>query len=176
MNGTHGSAASVCNSREGFFTPGTTCGPSQHFHRQFVDARYGEGIVAAGRRNVDSKADLVWMLDDVMRYVHYELHLFGDPALPQWADVLGELALEHSGKYSIAEGSYAVTVTAGGAPVPGATVTVYSDDFSVRASGETDDAGAVLLEPSVRKPMTLHLKAVKADYLPATGDVRVTRK
>ena len=176
VNDAHGSAAMVCNSRNGYYEPGSLCGSSQHFHRQFVDARYGEGIVAAGRRNVDSKADLVWMLDDVMRYVHYELHLFGDPALPQWADVLGELALEHSGKYSIAEGSYAVTVTAGGAPVPGATVTVYSDDFSVRASGETDDAGAVLLEPSVRKPMTLHLKAVKADYLPAADDLRSTRK
>ncbi len=176
VNDAHGSAAMVCNSRNGYYEPGSLCGSSQHFHRQFVDARYGEAIVAAGPRNVDSKADLVWMLDEYMRYVHYGLNLLGDPALPQWDAVLGTLELEHGGKYSIAAGSFEVTVNAGGVPVPGATVTMYSADFSVWASGETDAAGAVVLEPDVSRPTTLYLKAVKADYLPATGEVRASRK
>jgi len=176
VTGVHGSAASICNSRSGLFYPGTTCGPSMYFQREFVDARYGEGIVTAGRMNVDSKADLVWMLDTATRYIHYGLNLFGDPAIPQWGSVLGELALNHAGNYVIGQGGYQVTVTANGVPVPGATVTLYSADFSVWTSGETDDFGVVLLTPNVTEAMTLYLKAVKADYLLATDDLKATRK
>jgi len=171
----HGSAALLCNSRYGWMDL-LTCSPSQFINREFVDARYGEGIVTAGRMNVDSKADLVWVLDAYSRYVHYEVNLFGDPAIPQWGSVLGELALQHAGKYVIGQGNYQVTVTAGGVPVPGATVTLYSADFSVWASGETDEFGVVLLNPVVPKAMTLYLKAVKADYLPAADDLKATRK
>ena len=90
--------------------------------------------------------------------------------------MLGELALQHAGKYVIGQGGYPVTVTAGGVPVPGATVTLYSADFSVWTSGETDDFGVVLLNPGVTKAMTLYLKAVKADYLLAADDLKATRK
>ena len=171
VNDVHGAAAAVCNSFVGWYEPGTTCSPSQHFHRQFVDARYGEGIITVGRMNMDSKADLAWMIGEYTRFVHYGMNLFGDPAIPQWGGVLGELALLHDGTYVIGQGGYRVTVTANGVPVPGATVTLYSADFSVWASAETDDLGVVLLNPGDVAPMTLYLKAVRADYLPAADDL-----
>jgi len=174
VNDEHGSAAFVANSRYGWYEPGTVCGSSQHYERQFVDARYGEEITTAGRMNVDSKTDLVWMLDPFMRWCHYELNLLGDPALPQWNSVLGGLALQHAGEYVIGQGGYRVTVTVDGAPVPGATVTLYTTDFAIWASDLTNESGVAQLNPGDVDSTTLLLKAVKADYLPATDTVQVT--
>jgi hypothetical protein len=173
VNDDHASAAFIACSRYGWYSPGTSCGPSQHFERQLVDARYAEGIITAGRMNVDSKTDCVWMLDEYNRWCHYELCLFGDPALPQWSTLRGTLALAHAGGYVIGQGDYEVTVTAGGFPVAGATVTIYSADFSIWVSGVTNLMGVAALDPGALAPMTLYLKAVKADYLPATDDLEV---
>ncbi len=172
----NGAAAFVCNNRNGYYNPGQTCGNSHYYHREFVDARYGEGIHTAGWMNVDSKTDLIWMLDEYNRYVHYELNLFGDPAIPQWGSLLGTLSMEHKGRYVPASGTYLVTVAADGAVVPGATVTMYSADFSVWASAVTNDSGIAQLHPGEVDAKTLYLKAVKSDYLVATDDLKVRRK
>jgi hypothetical protein len=170
------SAAFIGCSRYGWYSPGSTCGPSQHFERQAVDACYAEGIKTAGYMNVDSKIDCIWMLDAWNRWCHYELCLHGDPAMPQWIDVYGTLAMSHSGTYQVGQGNYQVTVTAGGSPVNGATVTMYSDDLTVWVTGQTGANGVVQLNPGTVSPMTLHLKAIKADYLRATGDVTVVNQ
>jgi hypothetical protein len=172
----HGSAALLCNSSSGWYNPGELCGASQYYEREFVDARYGEGIVTVGWMNVDSKADLVWMLNEYNRYVHYELNLFGDPAMPQWGSVEGHLAMEHAGKYVIGSEIYKVTVTDGEVPVPGATVTMYSSDFTVWTSAVTNDSGLAQLHPGDCDFKTLYLKAVKPDYLMATDELRVRRR
>ncbi len=78
---------------------------------------------------VISEGKLFWMLDAYNRWCHYELCLHGDPAMPQWVDVYGTLAMNHSGTYQVGQGNYPVTVTAGGSPVSGATVTMYSVSF-----------------------------------------------
>ena len=171
VNDDHASAAFISNSRYGWYSPGGVCGPSQHFERQLVDARYDEGITTAGWMNVDSKADCVWMLDPWLRWCHYELNLFGDPAMPQWGDVYGTLDLAHAGAYVIGQGDYEVVVTAGGSPVAGATVTIYSADFGVWASAQSDAYGIALLDPGDLAPMTLYLKGLKADYLPAEDEL-----
>jgi hypothetical protein len=169
----NGSAAFLGNSRYGWYSPGSTCGPSQPFERQAVDAFYAEGIKTAGYMNVDSKIDCVWMLDAYMRWCHYEMCLHGDPAMPQWTDVYGTLAMAHSGTYLVGQGNYQVTVTAGGSPVNGATVTLYSDDLTIWVTGLTGANGVVQLNPGAVAPGTLRLKAVKYDYLPATANVTV---
>jgi len=168
------SAAFIGNSRYGWYSPGTPCGPSQHFERQAVDACYAEGIRTAGYMNVDSKTDCIWMLDSYNRWCHYELCLHGDPAMPQWVDVYGTLVMTHTGTYQIGQGNYQVTVTSGGSAVNGATVTLYADDLTVWVSGRTNASGVVQLDPGDVTPGTLRLKAVKFDYLPATGTVTVT--
>lgn len=173
VNDAHGSAAFIANSRYGWYMPGTACGPSQPFERQLVDARFAESFTTAGWLNVDSKADCVWMLDEYTRWCHYELCLLGDPAMPQWARMAGNLAMAHSGVYVIGQGNYQVTVTDGTNPAAGVTVTMYSSDYAVWVSGVTNLSGIVQLDPGDVTPMTLNLKAVKADYRPATDDLQV---
>ncbi|MBD3237819.1 MAG: hypothetical protein GF330_14040 [Candidatus Eisenbacteria bacterium] len=173
VNDNNASAAFIANSRYGWYIRGSECGPSQHYEREFVDARLGESFTTAGWMNVDSKADCVWQIGDWLRWCHYELCLFGDPAMPQWHEVNGTLALTHTGTFEIGQGDYQVTVTSGGSPISGATVTVYSDDFTIWDSAETNGSGVVQLDPAPESPMTLYLKTIKTDYLPATDDLEV---
>lgn len=169
----YGASAYLGNTRYGWYSPGSTGGPSQHFDRQFVDALYNEGIHTVGWMNVDSKTDCIWMLDDWMLWCHYELCLLGDPAMPQWVDVHGTLTVEHSGTYLMGTGVYEVTVRSAGTPVAGATVTIYGDDPAIWATATTGADGVAVLDPGEPQPSTLTLKAVKADYLAVTDQVDV---
>ncbi len=83
VTGAHGAFAFIANSRYGWYSPGGTCGPSQYFDRQFWDAVYGEGITNIGRANQDSKEDNIGQISS-LRYVYYELTLFGDPETQLW--------------------------------------------------------------------------------------------
>lgn len=74
--------AAIMNARYGWGVVGSTNGASQRFHRQFLDAIYGEGIQQIGKANHDSKEDNLFRIHaPCMRWCYYELNLFGDPTL-----------------------------------------------------------------------------------------------
>jgi len=78
----HGAFAVVMNTREGWFSTGSTDGPSHRYNRQYWDAIYGEDIDSFGQALADSKEDNIDRIsEDKMRWCYYEIHLFGDPAL-----------------------------------------------------------------------------------------------
>ncbi|MGC9307947.1 MAG: right-handed parallel beta-helix repeat-containing protein, partial [Thermoplasmatota archaeon] len=57
-------------------------GPSHRYHREFVDALFGEGKLRLGMANHDSKHDNLYRIDEsCMRWCCYGTNLFGDPAL-----------------------------------------------------------------------------------------------
>ncbi|MBD3235247.1 MAG: hypothetical protein GF330_00900 [Candidatus Eisenbacteria bacterium] len=169
----NGASAFIGNTRYGWYAPGTTYGASQHYNRQFVDALYDEGFIEVGWRNVDSKVDCIWQLDPVLLWCHYELCLLGDPAMPQWRDVAGALELTYETDYLMGQGDCEILVRANDLPVAGAVVTIYSEDLGVWTSGSTGLDGRVTLDPDPPEAMTLQIKAVKPDYLPATGPLEV---
>lgn len=79
---THGAFAGVWNTREGLGTGGGTDGPSQRYHREFWDAVFNESIKVISKANQDSREDNLWRIDEPsMRFVYYELTLFGDPSV-----------------------------------------------------------------------------------------------
>jgi len=76
----HGAFAFIGNSRYGWYKRNSTCGPSQHYDRQFYDAMFNESIVNIGKALQDSKEDNIWQINgSCMRWCYYELNLFGDP-------------------------------------------------------------------------------------------------
>jgi len=78
----HGAFAGIWNSRSGFLDVEGTNGPSQHYHREFIDAIYGEKIRTISKANQDSKEDIAFMIDmGCMRLCYYQLNLFGDPTI-----------------------------------------------------------------------------------------------
>jgi hypothetical protein len=166
-------SAFLGNTRYGWYCPGYDIGPSQHYDRQQVDACYGESMVAIGWANVDSKTDNIWQMDPWNRWCHYEISLLGDPAMPQWNTLLGQLVVTHDPGYVMGQGPTTVRVTCNGLAVPGATVSIYSDDLDAWASAGTDAQGFASLDPAPVDPSPLHVKAVKSGFLPAGGEIAV---
>jgi len=73
--------AAIMNARYGWYNPGGTDASSQHYHREFWDAVFGEGKTIIGLASHDSKEDNLYRInDDCMRWSYYALNLFGDPA------------------------------------------------------------------------------------------------
>lgn len=78
----HGAFAVIANARYGFGESGGTDGANQRYHREFIDAIYGENIIQLGRANQDSKEDNLFMINTrPMRWCYYEINLLGDPTI-----------------------------------------------------------------------------------------------
>ena len=74
--------AVIMNARYGWYNPGGTDSSSQHFHREFWDAVFGEGKTTLGSANHDSKEDNLYRInDECMRWCYYQLNLLGDPTV-----------------------------------------------------------------------------------------------
>jgi hypothetical protein len=74
--------AVIMNARYGWYNPGGTDASSQHYHREFWDAVFGEDRTIIGEANHDSKEDNLYRInDDCMRWSYYALNLFGDPSV-----------------------------------------------------------------------------------------------
>ncbi|MCK4341866.1 MAG: hypothetical protein KAY37_09115 [Phycisphaerae bacterium] len=80
----YGAFAVVMNARAGWGDWNTTDGASQRFNREFWDAVFNpaENMPELGRANQDSKEDNLYRINqDYMRWITYELTVFGDPTL-----------------------------------------------------------------------------------------------
>jgi hypothetical protein len=75
--------AFIGNTRYGWYMPGGTNGPSQAFDITFFQGLYSQNIRELGHTMNYSKEALVnqAMSSGVMRWVYYELVLFGDPSI-----------------------------------------------------------------------------------------------
>ena len=74
--------AVIMNARYGYGASYSTDGPSQRYHREFIDAIFGEGKTTIGAANHDSKEDNIYRIsENCMRWCFYEINLFGDPAV-----------------------------------------------------------------------------------------------
>jgi len=79
----HGAVATLVNSRQGWYSPGSTDGSSQQYDIEFFDALFHEGIDALGDALLDAKSDLtpeVWSTGS-MRWCFMTLNLLGDPEM-----------------------------------------------------------------------------------------------
>ena len=78
----NGAFAVIMCARYGWGVVGSTDGANQRFHRYFWDAVFGKNITAIERANQASKEGNVHRINgSCMRWVYYEMNLFGDPAL-----------------------------------------------------------------------------------------------
>ena len=80
----HGAFACILNSRDGLGADGNTLdSPSTQMTREFFHSVLGEGIYELGRAHQDAKESCIWRLGSIawLRYVYYEVNLFGDPEL-----------------------------------------------------------------------------------------------
>ncbi len=169
-----GYVAWVGNTRYGFGIHYTTNGSSQYYHRQYVDALFGEGIHRLGAANGDSRADNVGYIDyEANRWVHYEITAFGDPAMPVWTAAPQEPLVSHAGVFVLGNSEYTVTVEAAGEPVAGARVCAWDQIGSTYAYGITGASGEVTLPLDPGQPGTLHLIVSDANLLVTEFEVPI---
>ncbi len=114
--------AFIGNSRYGWFTEGTTNGPSHHFQREFFDAAFTEGYTnlgTANQRSKDETAPFVDLPDEyepgAHRWCFYTLNLLGDPALDGWTDTPSAMPVSHSPSIARDETIFSVSTGTEGA-------------------------------------------------------------
>lgn len=75
--------AFVGNTRYGWYSPGNTNGPSQPYDIEFFKAIFTNDIREIGKALSESRVVLAnqAVADNYLRWVHYELVLFGDPSI-----------------------------------------------------------------------------------------------
>lgn len=165
----NGFVAYCANSRYGWGSGGNTNGASQHFHREFVDATFGEGISIIGKTNLDSKEDVVpWMEAGVMRWCYYEINLFGDPTMDIWTDTPQELDPDYRDVIMIGEESYSVDTEG----VADARVCLFFNGEIV-ALGITDENGIadLTLDEPIVEQGDISLTVIAHNYLPFYAEI-----
>jgi hypothetical protein len=86
-------AAFIGNSRYGWFNQGTTDGPSQHLHREFMDAVYFDSLYHIGMAHMKSKSETAPFVEvtgefepGATRWCFYDNNLLGDPMMAVWTE------------------------------------------------------------------------------------------
>ncbi|MDY0151142.1 MAG: C25 family cysteine peptidase [Candidatus Cloacimonas sp.] len=107
-------AGMIAHSRYGWGSEGSTDGPSQYFHRQYMDAIFGEHINELGYTLVDSKIDNIPYMNSqpVMYWVAYETNLFGCPAMMIWSDTPQTITASLPSQWMVGVNSYQIPTNA----------------------------------------------------------------
>ena len=160
----NGFVAFIVNSRYGWGDGQSTNGASQHFHREFVDGLFDEGITVIGRTNQDSKEDTVpWVNWGAIRWCYYEINLLGDPAMDIWTDEPVEIEAEFSEAVSVDEELYEVSIP----DIPGAIVCLSRDGEIISRAVVDEDGLAVLEIPEPILPYgDVSLSVTAHNFLP----------
>ncbi len=174
VTGERGAVAFIGNTRLGWDAPGSTCGVSQLFDRQFFDALFGEGITRLGDALDDSRLDNVSYIGyEAVRWVYYGMCLLGDPALSVWTDTPRPLAVEHDSVVFAGQGGFEVRVSDGGGPLPGALASLNAPPPGAYCAAVTDDAGTALLQPRPLGTGSVLLSVVSPNHYPHADTLAV---
>ena len=140
-------AAFVGNSRYGWFNEGQTEGPSEHLHREFVDALYSDKYFRIGRTHMESKTQTApWVNapgqweEGALRWCFYDCNVLGDPALGIWTNEPIAVQADYPHTIQTSTPSVEVTVTSQGSAIEGLTCVALKDSV-FHGKGVTDVSG-----------------------------------
>lgn len=155
----------VGNSRYGWFNEGQTEGPSEHLHREFVDALYTDRENHIGMAHTISKiASAPWVTapgqweEGALRWCVYTCNVLGDPVMPVWTDQPVTLQKAFPDTISVYDTALLVNVYDGTNPMPdirvvfiqgtnmiSTAITDFSGQASIQIPVSTIDTGYALL-------------------------------
>jgi hypothetical protein len=174
VTGEHGAVAFIGNTRLGWDAPGSTCGVSQLFDRQFFDALFGEGIARLGDALEDSRLDNVSYVGyEAVRWVYYGMCLLGDPALSVWTDMPRSLSVEHDSVMYAGQEGFEVRVSDDDGPLRGALASLSAASPGVYRSAVTDESGVALLKPGPLAAGDILLSIVSPNHYPHADTLAV---
>ncbi len=141
----------VGNSRYGWFNEGQTEGPSEHLHREFVDAMYFDSISSVGWAHSLSKiASAPWVTapgqweEGALRWCVYTCNVLGDPVLNLWTDQPRVISVQFPDTLQAGSPGFTVLVNEAGMPAGGIRATLVQNS-SLLAYSQTNTAGEATL-------------------------------
>ncbi|MCF7811909.1 T9SS type A sorting domain-containing protein [bacterium] len=165
----------ISNSRSGWGHTRNTNGSSQHIHRQFIDAIFGEDIYNIGEAIQDAKEDLSTWVYGTMTWCYYTVNLFADPALDIWTKTPRPIIPEYSG--ILIRGHNQYDVTAPGIRNAIASLIHTGDEPEILTSGLTSNDGYVrlVLDEPVLDDIPIELSIIAHNYIPFRSEITVAR-
>lgn len=147
----HFAVAGAFNSRYGWFNEGQTEGPSQHLHREFVDALYDQKENRIGYTHLLSKVNTSpWVNapgqweEGALRWCFYACNILGDPALGVWTREPIPIDVQYPDEIVQGATSFMVSVTSQGEPAEGLMCVMMSGDEMIGCSA-TDATGQAII-------------------------------
>ncbi len=164
-------AGMISHSRYGWGTQGSTAGPSQYFHREYIDAIFGENINALGYTLVDSKIDNIPFItgSGVMYWVTYETNLFGCPVTSIWSDTPQSITANLPSVWLVGLNHYTIQTNA-----PHALLKIKQTD-DILYESYADETGIInveMLQGLLPGNYTVYISA--PNFYPSTHNIFVT--
>lgn len=175
-------SAFVGNSRYGWFNEGQTEGPSQHLHREFMNALFADSLNRIGRAHSQSKiATAPWVNapgqweEGALRWCFYDCNVLGDPMMAVWTDEPINISVEYPETLTTGTSQFNVTVTSGGQGASGLTVALLMND-ELYGTGicASNGQATVTLDPVITEPGDAQLVVSGYNCLPQYFPVSFT--
>lgn len=109
--------AAIGNSRYGWFSPGSTDGPSMHLHREMVDAQYTDKMPNLALALMEAKTMTAPWVNALigeqaaLRWNYYDLNILGDGAVACWLNEPQPIASNYQATLKIGTSSTMVVLT-----------------------------------------------------------------
>ncbi len=139
--------AFVGNSRYGWFNEGQTEGPSQHIHREFMNALYGDSIQSLAEAHMISKIETSGWVEapnqheyGALRWCFYDCNALGDPLLPIWTNDPRNVEVTTPQNVYVGEANITINATENGQPAKNVSITIKQNDVFFGA-GTTNEMG-----------------------------------
>ncbi len=154
----------VGNTRYGWYSPGHTGCYSGRYNQKYCKALWHEDYMYyhVGEALGESKNDY-FPTDNYYKYIFMELCLTGDPAVPLWCNVPGNMTCAYDATIGAGSQSYNVNVKDGGQNLEGALVCLWKGS-QVYECALTDIAGNADLTINPTDDGTMFVTVTAQDY------------
>ena len=174
VTGEGGAVAFIGNSRYGWNAPGSTCGVSQFFDRQFINAVFGEKITNLGPAVDDSRADNIPYLSyPLVRYVMYGMTLLGDPAMRVWTGQPSQITAYHDSIINPGYNNIDIELFSGTEPVEGALISLYTRDYGIYRIKRSDQSGTARFSADVPDQGNIQIRVVSPGHFTLADSILI---
>jgi hypothetical protein len=143
--------AFIGNSRYGWFDQGTTDGPSEHLHREFMDALYSDSLFHLGMAHLKSKSETAPFVNisgefepGATRWCFYDNNLLGDPMMAAWTEEPHQIGAQYPEMIPIGANGVGVQLDGPGGVYNRFTCSIYRND-TLFGSAQTNSTGYALI-------------------------------
>jgi hypothetical protein len=156
--------AFVGNSRYGWFNQGTTDGPSEHLHREFLDALYHDSLYHIGMAHLKSKSETAPFVEisgefepGATRWCFYDNYVLGDPMMAMWTEEPYIPVVSYPSLIPIGADSVVVNVTGPQGGCRNFTCSIYYSDtlFATAVTNASGRAVIMLQDNFNERPLSL---------------------